>query len=598
MGKVKAAAGTFALALALAAPATAAPVDSPILIRSLSPGLGGEAAAEYVMAQMTVDGQQHVTGETLTFYGPTGAVTGTWVIPSDVANGQSQRTILLATPQAASQSEFPISDFSLTTGDALDPSGGAVCLTGGFPADCASWGLLPATVAHALPDPQSFNAEAVAGALRRWNGEDLSPPFGPTRGCETWLGPSDDNGNSNADFFESSAMPLWNNALNPISPPSSAIPCQLNTLFNQTPSNPTNDTTPTFAFGEVPSEYGVEFQCRFGSGSSLPGGLAWSSCPRSGNTYGPLADGAWAFQAKAVGAAGPDPTPLSWAFEVDTVPPQTFIDSAPPEPSNGFSATFSFHSNEAKAKFQCQFESGQIQPCEPGKTIFGLSDGPHVFRVQAIDQATNVDPTPAEVTFNVDTTRGDKTAPDTTILSHPANPSSTGKATFTWRSNEPRSTFQCSLDGAPFSSCDPAGITYPRLKNGPHNFKVKATDRAGNTDSVPASFNWTTKAPLPDTRITSSPPGFQRIQSGAKTLKVSFSFRSNEPKAEFRCRLDQGEFKPCKSPTKLKATAGRRRFEVYVIDAVGNVETTPARRIFRIGGSKRHQGFFRAGGGR
>ena len=62
MSKAKVAVGTLALALALAAPAAGAPTDSPILIRSFSPALSGETTAEYVMLQMTVDGQQHVAG--------------------------------------------------------------------------------------------------------------------------------------------------------------------------------------------------------------------------------------------------------------------------------------------------------------------------------------------------------------------------------------------------------------------------------------------------------------------------------------------------------------------------------------------------------
>jgi hypothetical protein len=596
-----------ALFLSVAPLVAAAPTDSPVLIRALAPAMGVDPTAEWAMLQMTVDGQE-VAGETLTFYGPGGAVAGTYVVPSDVANELSQRAVLLATPSAGGQIETQydgvVPDFVLPVADRLDPSGGALCLSGAFPSDCASWGSFPLASAQALSDPQHFNAAAILGAaLGRWNGEQ--PMGGPSRGCVTWLGPSDDN-NSAADFFDgiapfptSEPQPPQprSNAFNPRishgAEPPTAIPCSLNTLFNQTPSAPTNDTTPTFAFGEVPPEYGVGFQCRLGAGASLAPGLAWTSCFSSGNTFGPLADGVYSFQAYATGAAGPDPTPLNWTFEVDTVPPDTFIDSVPPSPSNGFSATFAFHSTEPQSHFICQYEAGPIQPCESPKTIFSLSDGSHAFRVWAIDQATNQDQSPAETTFSVDATLGDKSPPDTAIISKPKDPSSTATAAFTYRSNEARSTFQCRLDSAAFSPCPATGISYAALKNGEHSFAVKATDRAGNTDSVPASYSWTVKVALPETTITASPPGAQRIRGRARSTKVSFAFKSNREGSSFRCRLDKEPFATCKSPLKLTAQVGKHRFEVYAIDSLGNEEPTPTKRIFRVLAKRKSGGLFR-----
>src|SRR5680860_22528 len=179
--------------LLLPALAPAEPADSPILIRSLSPGTEADAAAEHAILQMTVDGQDDVDGARLDFYGPDGSPSGSFDLEGGSLVGDAQRTILLATPEAAAQSGFPAPDFSLDTGDALEPSAGALCLTGPYPADCASWGNFPSASALALPDPQTDNADRIRGkALGRSIGH----------GCASWLDPDDDNRPSSAHFFD------------------------------------------------------------------------------------------------------------------------------------------------------------------------------------------------------------------------------------------------------------------------------------------------------------------------------------------------------------------------------------------------------------
>jgi len=561
-----------ALCLVSASSAGAAPTDAPLLIRSVQ-----TSPADYVLLQMTVDGQNDVDGEVLSFYSPNGTDVTTYTIPSDVPNGESQRTILLASSQAAAQPGFPTPDFDLGPANRLDPTGGAVCVSGRYPADCLAWGSFPSIgtpIGASLPNPQ--HSKRDTGGPAELFGRNVF------MGCRTWLDRSDDTDNSdintldpdpiNPELGGSGPPPPRNNGA-----PVAETPCPPQTVFNRSPANPTNDTTPTFAFAEAPPEYpGVIFKCSFE-------GSPFADCDPKGITYGPLADGFYTFEAFAIGQGGLDPSPASWTFEVDTVPPDTIIDSVPPEPSNGFSASFGFHSSEPLSQFQCQFEGGPIQTCEPGKTLFQLADGAHTFRVWAIDQATNVDPTPAVAVFNVDTTLGDRSAPDTTIVNRPPNPSASARATFSYRSNEPRSSFQCRLDDEQFSACDPAGVAYPRLKNGSHTFRVRAVDRAGNLDSAPAMHSWTVKAPLPETKIVVAPPGAQRIKgAGTKSLKVAFAFRASEPKASFRCRIDKRPFVACRSPKKFSVRPGRHRFEVYAVDAVGNVEPTPARRIFRV----------------
>jgi hypothetical protein len=90
------------------------------------------------------------------------------------------------------------------------------------------------------------------------------------------------------------------------------------------------------------------------------------------------------------------------------------------------------------------------------------------------------------------------TAPETTITQGPADGSetSTTTATFSFSSSAPRSTFQCSLDGARPARC-PSGVTYGALAPGAHRFSVYAVDRHGTPDRTPAVRSWTVLAGAP-----------------------------------------------------------------------------------------------------
>ena len=45
--------------------------------------------------------------------------------------------------------------------------------------------------------------------------------------------------------------------------------------------------------------------------------------------------------------------------------------------------------------FECKRDGRAYSECSSPKKISGLSGGKHTFRVRAIDEAGNVDPTPA-----------------------------------------------------------------------------------------------------------------------------------------------------------------------------------------------------------
>ncbi len=82
------------------------------------------------------------------------------------------------------------------------------------------------------------------------------------------------------------------------------------------------------------------------------------------------------------------------------------------------------------------------------------------------------------------------------ITGAPSESTSETSATFTFSADEPGSTFQCSLDGADYASCQ-SPVSYSPLVTGSHSFSVRATDKAGNTGAA-ATRTWTTVPALPD----------------------------------------------------------------------------------------------------
>jgi len=90
----------------------------------------------------------------------------------------------------------------------------------------------------------------------------------------------------------------------------------------------------------------------------------------------------------------------------------------------------------------------------------------------------------------------DETPPETTLVSGPAQGSTTSDPTptFAFASDEEPVSFECSLDAGPFAPCSSPHTTAP-LADSPHSFAVRATDAAENTDPSPAMRAFTVETP-------------------------------------------------------------------------------------------------------
>ncbi len=327
------------------------------------------------------------------------------------------------------------------------------------------------------------------------------------------------------------------------------------TVMTGQPENLTNSTTDSFTFSST--KQGSTFQCQLD-------GSVYAKCG-SPQSYAGLAPGLHTFMVKATDAVGnSDQTPASYAWTIDTTPPDAIITAQPANPTNATVAEFSFASTKDPSNFQCSLDGAAYAPCNSPQAYYGLAAGTHTVDVIATDAAGNTDPIPANYAWAIDLT-----PPDTAITIHPANPTNATTTNFSFSSSKPGSTFECSLDSGDYASC--AGPhTYSGLVQGSHSFAVKATDAVGNSDPSPALYAWDIDTTPPDTTITAQP------SNPSSTVSTHFSFLSSKSGSSFECQLDNGYYTACSSPasfTDLKS--GSHTFTVKATDAVGNSDPTP-----------------------
>ena len=354
-------------------------------------------------------------------------------------------------------------------------------------------------------------------------------------------------------------------------PPDTTAP---DTTIVSAPADPSTSTSASFAF--TATESGSTFECKLDAG-------AYGACttPKS---YGGLATGSHTFSVRATDVAGnTDASAASWTWTIsppsDTTAPDTTISSGPADPSTSTSASFAFTATESGSTFACKLDAGAYTSCTSPRNYVALATGSHTFSVRAIDAAGNADASPATQTWTINPP-ADTTAPDTTISSGPANPTTSTSATFAFTATEAGSTFQCKLDSAAYAACT-SPKAYSGLATGSHTFTVRATDAAGNTDAAPASRTWTINPPVdttaPDTTITSGPGG------PTNDATPAFGFTATESASTFTCRVDAGTWAACTSPWTTAALAdGGHSVSVRARDAAGNTDASPATRSFTV----------------
>jgi fibronectin type 3 domain-containing protein len=184
-------------------------------------------------------------------------------------------------------------------------------------------------------------------------------------------------------------------------------------------------------------------------------------------------------------------------FDVRTytfkVPPDTYIDSAPPVGTTSSTAAFSFHASGSPASFTCKLDSGASTACTSPITYTGLAQRTHTFTVAAtVNKLT--DATPATYTWTVDS------AAPSTPGSFTATAQSPFQIGLSWAAstdNTGVTGYDLFRDGALYQSLGPVtsyndtGV----LGSATHVYAVRARDIAGNVSSFTPTLSVTTPPP-------------------------------------------------------------------------------------------------------
>ena len=92
-----------------------------------------------------------------------------------------------------------------------------------------------------------------------------------------------------------------------------------------------------------------------------------------------------------------------WFVRQDEDPPETTITRGPNPKTKKRRASFEFASSEPFSSFECKLDRRGFKPCPSprgyGKSL--LKPGKHTFRVRALDEPGNTDPTPARIRWRV-----------------------------------------------------------------------------------------------------------------------------------------------------------------------------------------------------
>ncbi|HSI80104.1 MAG TPA: S8 family serine peptidase [Solirubrobacterales bacterium] len=165
---------------------------------------------------------------------------------------------------------------------------------------------------------------------------------------------------------------------------------------------------------------------------------------------------------------------LNAAAAVNAVPPRATIISGPSGLIADRTPAFGFTASKP-GSFECRVDAAPFAPCASGHLTESLADGPHTFRVRAVNE--HGAGSAAARSFAVDAT-----APRTRIVKKPKRRGRKRVARFRFRADEAPVSFSCRIDRRKWRPC--ASPRRYRVRRGRHVFHVRATDQLGHTGPV------------------------------------------------------------------------------------------------------------------
>jgi hypothetical protein len=279
----------------------------------------------------------------------------------------------------------------------------------------------------------------------------------------------------------------------------------------------------------------------------------------------------------------------------------TFVDTAfvswPPEHSSSKRAEFQVSSGRA-TEFMCSLDDAVWEQCAIGSSatlvLDNLAEGAHNLRVAGRKAGYWMDQFPVKHIWIVDTE-----APETVLHTREIDGRN---ARFTF-AETPDVATSCRLNTAEWTACT-SPISFADLAPGSYRFEVRAIDRAGNVQPVPATHSWVIEPPVqpgdpkdprdpgtpgpvvpaprdtvaPETTLTRGPA------EGSWSLDrtATFEVGSNEA-GTVACALDGAPYPCAGGQLRVEGLkAGTHELTVTATDGAGNTDASPATRTWTV----------------
>ncbi len=334
--------------------------------------------------------------------------------------------------------------------------------------------------------------------------------------------------------------------------------------FTRTPDPTIKEKNAVFEFAGNNIQDVTSYKCRFNGGDYKP-----CSSPQN---LDKLPDGRHSFSVIGSDLAGNPSSPITYRWQVDTLPPTLAFSRKPKPITSSKRATFSFieeDSGSGVKKIQCRLDNGPYKDCNSFSIFTGLSSGRHRLVAKAEDHAGNPSHPPIEYQWLVD-----RSEPVVTLTSVPDSRSDNNQARFAFDVTDQISgidKIECRLDGESFKPCE-SPVDYSDLSEGTHSFSVRATDKAGNPSLV-QSHEWLVDTKGPEIVFLEKPDSTVYVGSRAR-IHFSVNDRGVGVK-NYQCSLN-GNPQNCSPDTLYKVSAthyGNNTFQITAFDELDN-ETT------------------------
>ncbi|MBI2058569.1 MAG: hypothetical protein HYT87_02240 [Nitrospirae bacterium] len=171
--------------------------------------------------------------------------------------------------------------------------------------------------------------------------------------------------------------------------------------------------------------------------------------------------------------------------------------------------------------------------------------------------------------------------PETTLAAEPPKAVASATQPLELKSNNPKATFECSLDGGPAKPCSSkptlAELAEGKpLADGDHTITVQAVSPTGVKDPKPLTVTVDLDTQPPKLKFDPSIPA-QKTTKG-----VSLPITEVEEDVEYECQLDNGEYQPCSPPFSfVDLKDGDHSCKVKAADPAGN-KTDPVEVKFTV----------------